>query len=159
MSPSAPSGSGANNSILSLGRQLGAYVLAADFADLSGADDERFRAWLDDIRTRELGGHGRWTHWVGTHEDAPNNWGSFTGASRIAASLYLGDTDDVQRAAQVLRGFLGDRSAWDRFQDGRRSGELGLRAGHATRRSIRHARGTGSISMARSSATPTAAGT
>ena len=108
---------GANNSILSLGRQLGAYVLAADFIDLSGADDERFRAWLDEIRTRELGGHGRWISLVGTHEDAPNNWGSFTGASRIAASLYLGDTADVQRAAQVLRGFLGDRSAWDRFQD------------------------------------------
>ena len=107
---------GANNSILSLGRQLGAYVLAADFVGLSGDDDARFREWLDAIRTRELGGHGRWTSLVGTHQDAPNNWGSFTGASRIAASLYLGDTADVQRAALVLRGFLGERSAWDRFQ-------------------------------------------
>jgi Alginate lyase len=108
---------GSSNSILSLGRQLGSYVLAADFADLSGPDDERFRTWLGDIRTRELGGHGRWISLVQTHEDAPNNWGSFTGASRIAASLYLGDTADVQRAAQVLRGFLGDRTSWDRFQD------------------------------------------
>src|SRR5688572_16029867 len=83
---------GANNSVLSLGRQLGAYVLAADFVGLSGEDDERFRGWLDDIRTRELGGHGRWTSLVGTHQDAPNNWGSITGASRIAASLYLADT-------------------------------------------------------------------
>ena len=107
---------GSTNSVLSLGRQLGAYVLAADFVGLSGPDDERFRSWLDDIRTRELGGHGRWTSLVSTHEDAPNNWGSFTGASRIAAGLYLGDTDDVQRAARVLKGFLGDRSAWDRFQ-------------------------------------------
>lgn len=107
---------GAENSILSLGRQLGAYVLAADFIGLSGADDDRFRAWLDDIRTRELAGHGRWVSLVATHEDAPNNWGSFTGASRIAAGLYLGDSADVARAAQVLRGFLGDRSAWDRFQ-------------------------------------------
>lgn len=107
---------GANNSILSLGRQLGAYVLAADFIGLSGADDERFRAWLDSIRTRELGGHGRWRSLVGTHEDAPNNWGSFTGASRIAASLYLRDTADVARAAQILRGFLGDRSAYANFQ-------------------------------------------
>ena len=107
---------GATNSILALGRQLGAYVLAADFIELSGADDERFRAWLTDIRTRTLGGHGRWISLVGTHEDSANNWGAFAGASRIAASLYLGDTDDVQRAAQVLRGFLGDRTAWDRFQ-------------------------------------------
>jgi len=107
---------GATNSILALGRQLGAYVLAADFIQLSGADDERFRAWLSAIRTRALGGHGRWTSLIATHEDSANNWGAFAGASRIAASLYLGDAADVQRAAQVLRGFLGDRTAWDRFQ-------------------------------------------
>jgi hypothetical protein len=107
---------GATNSILSLGRQLGAYVFAADFIKLSGANDERFRGWLDDIRTRELGGHGRWRSLVATHEDAPQNWGSFAGASRIAAGLYLGDTADVARAAQILRGFLGDRSAYASFQ-------------------------------------------
>ncbi|MDH5243733.1 MAG: alginate lyase family protein [Chloroflexota bacterium] len=112
----------ADNSILALGRQLGSYVLAADLIRLSGPDDERFRAWLSDIRTRELGGHGRWTSLTGTHEDAPNNWGAFAGASRIAASLYLDDGEDVARAAQVLRGFLGDRRAWHAFQpvgDGR----------------------------------------
>jgi hypothetical protein len=107
---------GADNSILALGRQLGAYVLAADFIGLDGADDARFRTWLSDIRTKSLGGHGRWTSLVATHEDSANNWGAFAGASRIAASLYLGDTADVARAAQVLRGFLGDRSAWERFQ-------------------------------------------
>jgi hypothetical protein len=107
---------GAPNSILSLGRQLGAYVLAADFIELSDADDATFRPWLDDIRTRELGGHGRWISLTATHEDAPQNWGSFAGASRIAASLYLNDTADVARAAQVLRGFLGDRSAYTGFQ-------------------------------------------
>jgi hypothetical protein len=107
---------GADNSILALGRQLGAYVLAADFIGLDGADDERFRAWLRDIRTEELGGHGRWRTLRGTHEDSANNWGAFAGASRIAASLYLDDDADVERAALVLRGFLGDRSAWARFQ-------------------------------------------
>lgn len=107
---------GATNSILSLGRQLGAYVLAADFIKLSGSDDATFRPWLSDIRTRELGGHGRWVALTATHEDAPQNWGSFAGASRITASLYLGDTADVARAAQVLRGFLGDRSAYTGFQ-------------------------------------------
>ena len=107
---------GADNSILSLGRQLGAYVLAADFIGLSGPDDERFRAWLDTIRTRDLGGHSRWRSLVGTHEDSANNWGAFSGASRIAASLYLGDRTDVARAAQVLKGFLGDRDAWSNFQ-------------------------------------------
>jgi len=108
---------GSGNSILALGRQLGAYVLAADFIGLDGDDDVRFREWLDGIRTQELGGHGRWRSLVGTHEDSPNNWGAFAGASRIAASLYLGDTADVARAAQVFRGFLGDRASYSSFQE------------------------------------------
>ena len=108
---------GSGNSILSLGRQLGAYVLAADFIGLDGDDDAQFRAWLDPIRTQELGGHGRWRSLVGTHEDSPNNWGAFAGASRIAASLYLGDASDVARAAQVFRGFLGDRTSYSNFQE------------------------------------------
>ena len=107
---------GAGNAILALGRQLGSYVLAADFIGLDGEDDERFRAWLAEIRTIELGGHGRWRDLTGTHEDSANNWGAFAGASRIAASLYLGDTADVAQAAQVLRGFLGDTTAWHDFQ-------------------------------------------
>lgn len=107
---------GADNSILSLGRQLGAYVLAADLIRLDGDDDVTFRRWLSSLRTRELGGHGRWRTLRGTHEDSANNWGAFAGASRIAASLYLGDAEDVERAADVLRGFLGDASAWDDFQ-------------------------------------------
>jgi Alginate lyase len=105
-----------HNAILSLGRQLGAYVLAADFIDLDGDDDATFRAWLSDIRTRNLEGHGRWQTLTRTHEDAPNNWGSFAGASRIAASLYLGDRRDVARAAIVLRGFLGERELYSSFQ-------------------------------------------
>ncbi len=108
---------GAHNSVLALGRQLGSYVLAADFIDLSGGDDAIFRDWLDEIRTRELGGHGRWRELVATHEDAPNNWGAFAGASRIAASLYLGDDEDVDDAARVLRGFLGDRAAWSDWSE------------------------------------------
>jgi hypothetical protein len=109
--------------VLSIGRQLGAYVLAADFIRL---DDGGFRSWLSAMRTRVFPGHPRWQSLVGTHEDSANNWGAFAGASRIAASLFLGDTEDVARAARVLRGFLGDRSAWSGFrgQDST-SGSLG----------------------------------
>ena len=107
---------GADNSILALGRQLAAYVLAADLIGLSGSDDETFREWLAEIRTHELGGHGRWRALTATHGDSANNWGAFAGASRIAASLYLGDHEDVWAASDVLRGFLGDRTAWDAFQ-------------------------------------------
>jgi hypothetical protein len=107
---------GADNSVLALARQLGAYVLAADLIDLDGSDDSRFRSWLTSIRTRDLGGHGRWTQLAATHADSANNWGAFAGASRMAADLYLGDTADLEQAARVMQGFLGDRSAWSAFQ-------------------------------------------
>jgi hypothetical protein len=107
---------GSSNSILALGRQLAGYVLAADLIELSGADDEEFRVWLDRMRTVDLGGHGRWRELTATHEDSINNWGAYAGASRIAASLYLGDHSDVVRASQVLRGFLGERWAWSDWQ-------------------------------------------
>jgi len=102
---------GANNSILSLGRQLSAYVMAADIIDLSGSDDTTFRAWLSAIRTRILGGHSIWDSLVHTDQSSANNWGAFAGASRIAASLYLGDTADVAKAAAIFQGWLGDRAA------------------------------------------------
>ena len=108
---------GAGNSALALGRQLSAYVLAADVIDLSGSDDATFRSWLSAVRTRILGGHSIWDSLVRTHESSANNWGAFAGASRIAASLYLGDTADVNRAAKVMRGFLGDRTAYAGFRD------------------------------------------
>ena len=107
---------GAGNSTLALGRQLSAYVLAADIIDLSGSNDSTFRSWLSAIRTKVLGGHSIWDSLVRTHEYSANNWGAFAGASRIAASLYLGDSADVARAAAVFRGFVGDRSAYAGFR-------------------------------------------
>jgi hypothetical protein len=108
---------GADNSILALGRQLGAYVLAADLIGLSGPDDAAFRTWLSAIRTRELGGHGRYTSLKGTCEDAPHNWGTFACASLLAANRYLGDDAAVERSWAVFRGLTGDRGAYAGFQD------------------------------------------
>lgn len=107
---------GCQNAVLSLGRQLAGYVLAADFADLGGSDDATFRSWLSSIRTKYIGGHSAWDSLIKTHKDAPNNWGAHAGASRIAASLYLGDSTDVANAARVTRGFLGDRTAYAGFR-------------------------------------------
>lgn len=106
---------GCSSATLALGRQLMAYVLAADFADLAGSDDTTFRSWLSAIRTKDIGGHSRWWSLRVTHEDSAANWGAHAGASRIAASLYLGDTADVAAAAKVTRGFLGDRSQYAGF--------------------------------------------
>ena len=101
---------GCGNAVLALGRQLTGYVLAADFAGLSGANDtdvpslaerhpdEEHRRPLDVVHPQPHPQH------------SVNNWGAYAGASRIAADLYLGDDADLAAAAKVTRGFLGDRA-------------------------------------------------
>ncbi len=102
-------------STLALGRELAAYVIAADLVGgLPGEEGKRFDAWLRDVRHQKLRGGTL----VSTHERRPNNWGTSAGASRIAVAAYLGDARDLERAAQVFRGWLGDRSAYDGFRYG-----------------------------------------
>lgn len=96
---------GAGNSILSLGRQLGAYVLAADLIGMSGAEDSTFRSWLSSIRTRNLGGHSRWSTLRDTAIDSSNNWGTFALASLTAADAYLGDTVALERDWRIFAGY------------------------------------------------------
>ena len=107
---------GCGNAVLSMGRQLPSYVLAADFAGLSGASDTSFRAFLRAIRTKNIGGHSVWNSLTATHRDSNNNWGAYAGAARIAASRYIGDTADVSAAAKVTQGFLGNRTAYAGFK-------------------------------------------
>jgi hypothetical protein len=102
---------------LALGRNLVSYVIAADLIDLRSYDantDGRFHAWLASVRNEALDGRTL----ISTHEDRPNNWGTHAGASRVAVDLYLGDTRDLARAAQVFRGWLGDRGAYAGFSYG-----------------------------------------
>ena len=107
---------GCDNATLALGRQLAAYVLAADFAGLSGSNDTTFRSWLSAIRSKIVGGHSIWSSLERTQRDSANNWGAYAGAARIAASLYLGDASDVSQASRITRGFLGDRTAYAGFE-------------------------------------------
>jgi hypothetical protein len=107
---------GCNNATLALGRQLTAYVLAADFANLSGTPNTTFRNWLRTIRRKDIGGHSIWDSLVHTHMRSASNWGAYAGAARIAADVYLGDRTDLRQAQLVTRGFLGDRAAY-RFWD------------------------------------------
>jgi hypothetical protein len=101
---------------LALGRELAAYVIAADLVGLTAAEDASFRSWLGAVRTQVLAGDGR--SLVSCHEDRPNNWGTMCGASRAAASAYLGDTVDLARTAQVFKGYLGDRASYAGFDYG-----------------------------------------
>ena len=102
---------------LALGRNLLGYVIAADLIDLRALDpagDARFREWLTGVRREELDGRTL----VNTHNQRPNNWGTHAGASRIAADVYLGDRADLDRAARVFRGFVGERAAYSGFRYG-----------------------------------------
>jgi hypothetical protein len=104
---------------LALGRELGAYVVAADLISLETANptlDARFRAKLKQLRTTYT--HSGPISLIACHELRPNNWGNHCGASRLAVALYLGDTADVDRAAAVFRGYLGDRASHARFKYG-----------------------------------------
>ena len=99
---------------LSLARELAAYVIAADLVGLDPEQDAQFRSWLRRSLSANLSGRTLRS----THEDRPNNWGTHAAASRIAVALYLQDSEELQQAAQVFKGYLGDRDAWDRFRYG-----------------------------------------
>ncbi len=107
---------GCSNAVLALGRQLTAYVLAADLSGLrTSSSGPAFATWLTAIRTKNIGGHSIWTSIKYTHENSPNNWGAYAGAARIAADRYLGDTTDLAAASKVTQGFLGDKTAYAGF--------------------------------------------
>jgi hypothetical protein len=110
-------GTEAGGRTLALGRNLAGYVIAADLVGLGAYDaglDGRFRGWLAGVRGANLGGDTL----ISTHELRPNNWGTHAGAARVAADAYLGDTADLERAAKVFRGWLGDRGAHAGFKYG-----------------------------------------
>jgi hypothetical protein len=99
---------------LALGRELAAYVIAADLVGLPESDDQQFRSWLRSTLTKTLGGKTLQS----THEDRPNNWGTHAGASRAAVAAYLGDQAELNRTAMIFRGWLGDRAAYAGFKFG-----------------------------------------
>ncbi|MEX2633876.1 MAG: hypothetical protein WD267_07570 [Balneolales bacterium] len=104
---------------LSLGRQLAGWIIAAD---LIGYREPEFVAWVNEVRTSHIGNHGRWVNLTQTHFNAASNWGAFAGSSRVAASLYINDKKDVEAAAKILRGALGDRSSWPGLPIGENDG-------------------------------------
>ncbi len=103
---------------LAFGRELIAYIIAADLIDLKNYDpsfdNNQFRPWLRRGLTEDLSGKTL----VSTQEDRPNNWGTHAGASRAAIAVYLGDQAELERTAQVFKGWLGDRSSYAGFSYG-----------------------------------------
>jgi hypothetical protein len=104
---------------LALGRELAAYVIAADLIQLHDADpvlDRAFRGTLAELLTTPTRPGPRTL--VECHEQRPNNWGTHCGASRAAIAAYLGDTAQLDRVAAVFRGWLGDRASYAGFTYG-----------------------------------------
>jgi len=101
---------------LAIGRELGAYPIAADLIDLKTYDpnlDSRFRSKIRQLLTTAT--HSGPRHLIECHEKRPNNWGNHCGWSRVAVAAYLGDTAQLARAAQVFKGYLGDRASYAGF--------------------------------------------
>jgi hypothetical protein len=104
---------------LSLGRELVAYVIAADIVGLRTLDpelDASFRVKIKELLTTPTGDGPR--NLIDCHEKRPNNWGTHCGASRAAVAAYLGDRTELARVAQVFKGYLGDRSSYAGFRYG-----------------------------------------
>jgi hypothetical protein len=100
--------------VLSLGRNLPGYVIAADLIGLPPELDERFRSWLSGIASEELDGDTLRS----VHEERPNNWGTHAGGARAVVARYLSDTAELERVARVFRGWLGERSYYAGFKFG-----------------------------------------
>jgi hypothetical protein len=101
---------------LELGRNLLSYVIAADLIDFRAYDpaaEAGFQEWLRTVRDEPLGSESvSDLTLVETYERSPSNWGGMAGASRAAIAAYLGDEADLARVAKVMKGWLGDRSAY-----------------------------------------------
>jgi hypothetical protein len=103
---------------LAVGRNLAAYVIAADIIDLPKIrpdfDESVFRPWLRSFATRKFTGRTLRS----CQEDRPNNWGTHCGASRIAIAAYFNDQMGMTQAASVFQGWLGDRRSYSGFKFG-----------------------------------------
>jgi hypothetical protein len=99
-------------SVTAPARHLGTWAITADLIDLADHDpelDAQFRAWL-----RHRLDHSYSSNPGSIRESAkqrPNNIGSWARFSLAAASVYLGETSDLDELADIMRFWLGDRTA------------------------------------------------
>lgn len=104
---------------LGLGRELGAYVIAADIIDLKTINptlDQQWRQKLQLLRTIEVPGGP--DNLIECSNARPNNWGGHCTASRLIVALYLDDQTEVANSIKAFKGWLGDRSTYSDFSYG-----------------------------------------
>lgn len=104
---------------LALGREIPGYVLAADIARISEIDPAlhaQLRAKFKSLLTAPCSSGPATLR--ESHEERPNNWGGHAAAARIAIALYIEDVDELDAAAKVFKGWLGDRASYAGFKYG-----------------------------------------
>lgn len=101
---------------LALGRELAAYVIAADLIDLPTLDPAINDAFSREIRklltAPTTGGP---SNLIACQKQRPNNWGMHATASIIAVYAYLDDKQGLDAAANIFKGWMGDRTAYAGF--------------------------------------------
>lgn len=98
-------------------RNIVSYIISADLINLAQYDSGKnttFRNFITTLRDSVLDGKSIRT----THTKRPNNWGTHAGAARVAIARYIGDTNDIVTAANIFKGWLGDRTAYSGFEFG-----------------------------------------
>ena len=108
-------GTEAGGLVIMLSRNLVCYIIAADLINLQQYDpalEAQFRDWIDGARYTEFPDGTI----INNHENRANNHGTMAGASRAAIAVYLGDSQELARTAQVFQGWVGDRGAYAGFK-------------------------------------------
>jgi hypothetical protein len=106
--------------ILGSCRRLGTYAIAFDVADFQNTDPifaSTFKYWAWNELRRNYTGGGPGGTIISIHEGRPNNW-QHAGTSRIAVDLAIRDKEDLEKAIQVHKGLLGDRTSYASFKFG-----------------------------------------
>lgn len=104
---------------LALGREIPGYVLAADIANIREVDPALHAQLVSKFRSLLTAPCSSGPATLrDSHEERPNNWGGHAAAARIAIALYTEDRAELDAAATVFRGWLGDRSAYAGFKYG-----------------------------------------
>ncbi len=111
--PGTERGTGAR--VLSVARTLYGYVVSANLVGMSldtpCENGQTWREFLSTIRTKDIGGHTRWTTLELTAGDTATNWGTYALSTHLAVSYALRDGAAVKRDTDIFRRYLGDRSS------------------------------------------------
>lgn len=101
-------------SSLALGRNLAGFIIAADLVNLPQVDDMLFRDWLRTMLTNTMSDSMSLTT---AHEAKANDIGTYAGGARAAIAAYLQEWDELDRVAQVFKGWVGDTTSYSGFTD------------------------------------------